>query len=355
MRGLKGNAMIRFESDYAEGAHEAILRRLLETNLEQTPGYGTDTHCENARALIRKACGLENAAVHFLVGGTQTNSAVIASVLRPHEAVLAADTGHIACHETGAVEASGHKVLTIAGHMGKMDAAGAEGYLARYWADETHEHMPKPAMLYLSQPTECGTLYSFSELSALRAVADKYHLCVYVDGARLGYGLASGEGDVSLEALSSLADVFTIGGTKVGALFGEAVVFTNDRYGAEFRYLMKQRGAMLAKGRILGIQFETLFEDGLYVRIAGDAVRRAGRAQDAFVKKGVPLLCHSPTNQIFPMLRADQKAHFEREGIAFSLWEHRENDENVYRLCFSWAVTDAQMEALLCAIDSMPA
>ncbi|MBQ8136292.1 MAG: aminotransferase class I/II-fold pyridoxal phosphate-dependent enzyme, partial [Clostridia bacterium] len=209
--------MIRFESDYAEGAHEAILRRLLETNLEQTPGYGTDSHCENARKWIREACGLAQADVQFLVGGTQTNSAVIASVLRPHEAVLAADTGHIACHETGAVEASGHKVLTIPGRMGKMEAARAEEYLAAYWADETHEHLPKPAMLYLSQPTECGTLYSLAELRALRDVADAYHLCVYVDGARLGYGLASEQGDVTLEALSSLADVFTIGGTKVGA------------------------------------------------------------------------------------------------------------------------------------------
>ena len=346
--------MIRFVCDYAEGAHEAILRRMLETNLEQTPGYGEDQHCERARQLIRKAGGREDAAIHFLVGGTQTNTIVIASVLKPHEGVIAAETGHIACHETGAVEASGHKVITLKGQDGKLDAALVERYLKTYWADANFEHIVKPAMLYLSQPTECGTLYSKKELQALRAIADTYGLCLYVDGARLGYGLASAGNDVSLTELTSLADVFSIGGTKVGALFGEAVVFTSDTYGREFRYMIKQRGAMLAKGRLLGIQFETLFEDGLYMKIAAHADKLAMRIQDALTEKGIPLWGRSPTNQIFPILRDDQRDYLKGEGFDFGFWEGAEEGKAVYRICVSWAITEEQADALISAIRRMP-
>ena len=245
-------------------------------------------------------------------------------------------------------------MITLKGQDGKLDAALVERYLKTYWADANFEHIVKPAMLYLSQPTECGTLYSKKELQALRAIADTYGLCLYVDGARLGYGLASAGNDVSLTELTSLADVFSIGGTKVGALFGEAVVFTSDTYGREFRYMIKQRGAMLAKGRLLGIQFETLFEDGLYMKIAAHADKLAMRIQDALTEKGIPLWGRSPTNQIFPILRDDQRDYLKGEGFDFGFWEGAEEGKAVYRICVSWAITEEQADALISAIRRMP-
>ena len=338
--------MIRFENDYAEGAHERILKRLLETNEEQTPGYGMDKYCENAKAYIRKACDMENADVHLLVGGTQTNTTVIASILRPHQGAVAAITGHIAVHETGAIEATGHKVLTLPSDDGKIRAEQVKEMYDAHWNDVTHEHMVQPGLVYISHPTENGTTYSRAELEALSKVCREHGLPLFLDGARLGYGLVSKDSDLSMADIARLCDVFYIGGTKVGALCGEAVVITNDALKKDFRYFIKQRGGLLAKGRLLGIQFETLFEDGLYYEIASHAVEMAMMIREAFIEKGYSFRYDSVTNQQFPILRNDVLSELGKK-YSFSFWEKFDDNHSVVRFCTSWATKKENVEMLI--------
>ena len=344
--------MIRFECDYLEGAHPRILQRMMETNLEQNPGYSMDPHCERARELIRQACGCPEAAVHFLVGGTQANTIVIASILRPHQGALCAVTGHINAHESGAIEATGHKVLALPSADGKITAAQVQRAVDDHFGDETHEHIVQPGMVYISFPTENGTLYSRAELKELYAVCQKNGLPLFIDGARLGYGLATPENDLTLADMARLCDVFYIGGTKVGALFGEAVVIANPAYAADFRYLIKQRGGMLAKGRLLGIQFETLFEDGLYMQISAHAIEQARRLREGFQKLGCAFRYDSPTNQLFPILT---RAQYDKlaEQFAFSFWEKVDEEHVAVRFCTSWATLPQNVDALLEALKTL--
>ena len=344
--------MYRFECDYTEGAHPLILQRLAETNLDQTPGYGEDAFCDSARARIRAACGCPGAQVHFLVGGTQANATVIAALLRPHQGVLCAENGHINVHETGAVEATGHRPLALPAREGKITAAQVEAAVAAHYAQDGPEHTIQPGMVYISHPTEYGTLYSLAELTALSDVCRARRIPLFVDGARLGYGLAAG--DVTMQDLARLADIFYIGGTKCGALFGEAVVITDPALQPDFRYHIKQRGGMLAKGRLLGIQFDVLFTDGLYQRITAQAVAQAGRIRAAFADRGVEMFIDSPTNQQFPILTAAQQAHLQRD-FTFSLWAPLEDGRAAVRFCTSWATREEAVDALLAAIAAMPA
>lgn len=338
--------MIRFECDYTEGAHERILKRLLETNDEQTGGYGVDKHCEKARAYIKKACGSENADVHFLVGGTQTNTTVISSILRPHQGAVAAVSGHIAVHETGAIEATGHKVLTLPSDDGKIRAEQVKELYDAHWNDAAPEHSVQPGMIYISQPTEYGTIYTKSELEALSQVCRECGLPLFIDGARLGYGLAADDSDMCLADIAKLCDVFYIGGTKVGALMGEAVVIINDALKKDFRYMIKQNGGLLAKGRMLGIQFETLFEDGLYFDISKHAIEMAMLLQTAFTNQGIRFLYHSTTNQQFPIL-PDHTLEALRKKYTFSFWEKTDATHSAVRFCTSWATKKEHVEMLI--------
>ena len=335
--------MIRFESDYLEGALPEIMEALVRTNLEQTPGYGEDAHCENAARLIREKCAAPEAAVHFLVGGTQANLTVIAAALRPHQAVMAADTGHIAVHETGSIEATGHKVITLPSPDGKIRAEQIRERVEAHWADATHEHQPQPAMVYISQPTENGTVYSLAELEKISAVCREKGLILFVDGARLGTALACS--DVTLADLARLTDVFYIGGTKLGALFGEAVVITNPALGRDFRYVIKQRGGMFAKGRLLGVMFETLMSDGLYERTGAREVSLAMKLRAAFAEKGWPLMYDSPTNQQFPIV-PDAALEKLAEKYSFSDWARTDEAHRAVRFCTSWATRPEDVDEL---------
>lgn len=341
--------MIYFNCDYTEGAHPEIMRRLLETNLVQTVGYGEDEYCESARRHILALCRNENAQVHFLVGGTQANFTVISAALRAHQAVVAAVSGHIAVHETGAVEATGHKVITLPSDDGKITAAQVRACYDAHWNDSTHEHMAQPAMVYLSNPTENGTLYSKAELTAISDVCRACGLTLFVDGARMGYGLASPKNDLTLADYAALCDVFYIGGTKVGALFGEAVVICKPELQRDFRYHIKQRGGMLAKGRLLGVQFDTLFTDELYFEISRHAVELALELRATFEKKGWPLLYDSWTNQQFPVL-PDEVYERLKEKFVLSFWEKTDEHHTAVRVCTSWATTRESVQALLDAI-----
>lgn len=344
--------MIRFNSDYLEGAHPRILEKLTETNFEQTPGYGEDEYCERARNLIKEKCGAPDAYVQFLVGGTQTNTTVIASILRPYQGALCANTGHINVHETGAIEATGHKVLPLPSEDGKITAAQVREAYEEHWNDADHEHLVQPGMVYISHPTENGTLYSREELKALYEVCKECQLPLFLDGARLGYGLTSEGTDVTWEDLAAFTDVFYIGGTKVGALFGEAVVITNLPLAKDFRYMIKQRGGMLAKGRLLGIQFQTLLEDGLYEEIAGKAVKQAMRLKEAFLEKGYPLLYDSYTNQQFPIMPNSQLAQLEGK-YTYGFWCAMGDEYSAVRFCTSWATKDEDVEALIQDLDQL--
>ena len=335
-----------FASDYLEGAHPTILQRLAETNTEQTSGYGTDEYCERARNLIRKAANSPDAAVHFLVGGTQTNAAVIDAFLRPYEGVIAADKGHIAVHEGGAIESGGHKVLTLAGIAGKLSTETLKRYLHDFYADENRAHAVQPGMVYISQPTECGTLYSKKELSKIAALCREYAFPLYVDGARLAYALASPENDVTLSDLAAASDAFYIGGTKCGALFGEALVIPAKNRLPHFVTTIKQHGALLAKGRLLGVQFEALFEDGLYFRIGENAIRAADKIRSFLDTHGIRQYFTSPTNQIFIVLKNEDYALLS-EKIGLSFWEKADEAHTVARIATSWATTDEQVERLL--------
>ncbi|MBO5670540.1 MAG: low specificity L-threonine aldolase, partial [Clostridia bacterium] len=298
--------MLYFESDYTEGAHPAVLARLCETNMEHVSGYGEDKFCESAKEKIRAACQTPDADIFFLVGGTQTNRTVIAGLLSPYQGVIAAQTGHIAAHEAGAIENSGHKVLCLPQNLGKICAGDLRSYLETFYADESHDHMVQPGMVYISYPTEYGTLYSKDELCAIHAVCKEYDLPLFIDGARLGYGLASGASDMTLPDIARNCDAFYIGGTKVGALCGEAVVFPHGNAPKHFFTTVKQNGALLAKGRLLGVQFDALFTDGLYDTISRHAIACAEQLKALLTEKGYSLFLDTPTNQIFVILPNDR-------------------------------------------------
>ncbi len=338
--------MIYFDSDYMAGAHPEVLKRLVETNTEQTVGYGCDDYTKRAVELIREACGLPEARVQLLVGGTQTNATLIDALLARHEGVLAAETGHIAVHEAGAVEASGHKVMTLPSHDGKVAAEEVEHYIEEFYRDETYEHMVAPGMLYISQPTEYGTTYSKAELEALATVCRKAEIPLYIDGARLGYALAAEGNDLSLKELAALADVFYIGGTKVGALFGEAVVVRDPKRLPHLFPLVKQHGALLAKGRLLGLQFEALFTEGLYEQIGRKAVAQALRIREAFRAKGYEVVVPSPTNQQFFRLPNEVIDRLKQEA-SFELWGPRGATETVVRFVTGWSTTDEDVDRLI--------
>ena len=338
--------MLHFDTDYMEGAHPEVMRRLLETNLEQTAGYGSDKYTKQAVELIRQACDCPQAAVYFLVGGTQTNATVIDGLLARHEGVLAAETAHINVHESGAIEASGHKVLVLPQHNGKVEASEVEAYIDNFYRDETYEHMVAPGMVYISHPTEYGTLYTLEELTRLSAVCRKAQIPLYMDGARLGYGLAAEGTDVTLQDIARLCDVFYIGGTKVGALFGEAVVVPDAGRLPHFFPLIKQHGALLAKGRLLGVQFGTLFTDGLYQRIAAHAVKLAMKLKVAFVEKGYKLHIDSPTNQQFVCLPNEVIDRLSNDAT-FELWGPRGEKQTVVRFVASWATREEDVDKLI--------
>ena len=343
---------ILFQSDYNEGAHPAILEMLAKTNFEQTPGYGVDDHCKHAADMIRHICKSPDADVHFLVGGTQANVTVISSILRSHQGVVCAASGHINVHETGAVEHGAHKNLALPHHDGKITAQQIDEYVSAHYADESTEHMVQPGMVYISFPTEFGTLYTHSELAAISAVCHKHNMPLFIDGARIGYGLQSAACDITLPEIAALADVFYIGGTKQGALFGEAVVIVNKNLQKDFRYHIKQNGGMLAKGRLLGIQFEALLADDLYFRLARHADEQALRIRRAFEAKGFSFLIDSPTNQQFPILDKSSIAILSNE-FEFSRWEILDDEHTAVRFCTSWATPDSSVDALCDAIGKL--
>ena len=344
--------MVYFTSDYTEGCHERILRRMIETNLEQTPGYGTDYHCMNAARYIKAECGREDLDVHFLVGGTQTNMTLIAAALRPHQGAVCAESGHIHVHETGAVEATGHKCLTLPSPDGKITAAQVANLVHLHRTDESMEHTVQPGIVYISNPTEYGTIYSKPELEELSAVCRENGLYLFLDGARLGYGLRCKENDVTLADLARLCDAFYIGGTKVGALFGEALVLTHPALKQDFRYLIKQHGGMLAKGRLLGIQFETLFEDGLYWQISDHALRMAETLRTALQDAGLPMQVNSPTNQLFPIVPDTLLAKI-REKYAVTYMNRVDETHSCIRLCTSWATREEDVQVFCDDLKNM--
>ena len=337
--------MVSFESDYIAGAHPEVLRKLAETILETLPGYGTDPYCENAKQKIRDLIGIPEAEIFFLAGGTQTNAVVISTMLEDYEGVVAAKTGHVSTHEAGAIEYTGHEVLELPQENGKILPETLERFLADYYADENHEHMTFPGMVYLSHPTEYGTLYSKAELTRISEICRQYHLSLYLDGARLAYGLMSRETDLTIADIAALCDVFYIGGTKVGALCGEAVVFTKGNMPAHFLTSVKKRGALVAKGRLLGVQFDALFTDGLYLRIGRHAIDMAEKMKEIFRSHGVPFYIQSPTNQQFVILENGQIQRLSA-GIAFSFWEKKDDTHTVVRFATGWSTTENDLAAL---------
>jgi len=344
--------MIYFNNDYSEGCHGAILEKLILSNLEQTPGYGMDDHCAAAAATIRHLCGRDDLAVHFLVGGTQANLTVIDAALRPHQAVVGALTAHINVHETGAVEATGHKVIALPSNDGKVTAQQIKALIEGHNSDGAKEHTAQPKMVYISNPTELGTIYTKQELSELSCVCHAYGLYLFMDGARLGYGLTARDNDLTLQDIASLCDVFYIGGTKVGALFGEAVVIGNPAIAEDFRYLIKQHGGMLAKGRLLGIQFQALLEDGLYFEIAKQANQLADQLRSCFAKLGYPLFVTGTTNQVFPVMPDSVLAQLEKE-FSFTEQERVDDHHRAVRFCTSWATTQENVDALCRKLENI--
>ena len=337
--------MVSFESDYIMGAHPEILKRLSETNFEAASGYGSDKYCASAKKKIAAACGCPDADVWFIVGGTQTNAVVISSMLNRYQAVISTDTGHIGFHEAGAIEYTGHKVILLPHDNGKINASALKGYLATFHADANHLHMAEPGMVYISHPTEYGTLYSKKELSDISDVCREYSIPLFLDGARLGYGLMSYDTDVSLEDIARLCDVFYIGGTKVGALCGEAVVFTKKNMPDHFLTLVKQQGALIAKGRLLGVQFDTLFTNDLYMKISRHAIDMAQKLKCILRERGYTFFIDSPTNQQFIVIE-NSKLDKLSEHIAVGFWEKYDDSNTVIRLATSWATTDEDLEEL---------
>ena len=342
--------MFHFESDYLEGCCPQILEALRETNLEQTPGYGEDEHCAKAADMIRYVFDCPNAEVHFLVGGTQANATVIDALLRPHQGVLCAGSAHINVHETGAVESSGHKVLALPSPDGKISAAQVRDALQAHYTDFSREHMAQPGMVYISFPTELGTIYTRQELEDLHQVCQDWDIPLFIDGARLGYGLEASGCDVLPKDIARVCDVFYVGGTKQGALFGEAVVFSRAALAEDFRYIMKQHGGMLAKGRLLGIQFETLMNNGLYFQLARRADRLADRIRAAFARKRIPFLVENTTNQIFPILDIDAIDRLSAE-FGVERWQSVDETRAAVRFCTGWATTESAVAALEAFIE----
>lgn len=318
----------------------------METNFEQTLGYGNDQHCANARKLIREICEAPNADVHFLVGGTQTNATIISSILKSYQCVICADTGHINVHETGAIEHGGHKCFALPGKDGLITASQIEKVLKTHFEDDEPEHCVQPGLVYISFSSEYGTIYSSTEFQLISEVCHSYGIPLMIDGARMGYALMSEECDITLPELAQLADVFYLGGTKQGALFGEAVVIMNDNLKKDFRYNIKQGGGMLAKGRLLGIQFETLFTDNLYFDIARHADHEAMRIKKALQENGYPFLIESPTNQQFPILPNDLIEELSKDFL-FSAWEKVDEDHTCIRICTSWATKPENVDKLI--------
>ena len=338
--------MIRLACDYQEGCHPKILDRLVQTNLESTPGYGTDVYCESAKAKIKAACEAPDSEVFLLIGGTQTNATVIRSILRPCEGVIAVTSGHINGHEAGAIELGGHKVLTIEPHDGKMVASELDRYIVDTLTAPSWDHGVIPAMVYISQATETGSVYSLSELQAISDVCHKHSMPLFIDGARMGYALASEDADMTLADIARLADVFYIGGTKVGALLGEAVVFTNTKLAKNFFTIMKQGGAVLAKGRLLGLQFDTLFTDNLYFEISRHAIDMAMKLKAALKEKGYCFYSESPSNQQFVILDNDKLAQLEKE-VQVSHWCKVDEKHTAVRFCTSWATLEENIDRVI--------
>ena len=337
--------MVSFECDYIAGAHPEIIKRLSETNLESLPGYGMDHYTASAQQKIRKVCGCPDAQVELLVGGTQTNAVVISTMLRDWEGVIAADSGHVSVHESGAIEYSGHKVLALPGKDGKLEAPALKSFLERFYSDVTHDHMVFPGMVYISYPTEPGTLYSKSELEAISEVCREYSLPLYLDGARLGYGLMSRSSDLTIRDIARLTNVFYIGGTKVGALCGEAVVFTKGNRPEHFMTSVKKRGALLAKGRLLGIQFDTLFTDDLYFRISRHAIDMAEKLKDIIREKGWEPYMDSPTNQQL-ILMTEKEMEALGKKVVFDRWGINDDGRTIVRLATSWSTGEEDLEVL---------
>lgn len=335
-----------FVNDYSAGAHEKIMRRFMETNLEKTLGYGEDHYSVSAREKIKAACECQDAQVFFISGGTQTNQLAIDTLLLPHEGVICAETGHINTHESGAIEYTGHKVLALPQHDGKLAAADLEAYMHRVEADENYEHGVIPGLVYITFPSEMGSIYSKAELEAIRAVCDRYQLKLYLDGARLAYGLACRENDLSLPDIARLTDAFYIGGNKVGALFGEALVYTRNNMPRHFVSHVKRHGALMAKGRVLGLQFDTLFTDGLYFEIGRHAMAQADKLRAAFAEKGYEFYTNSPTNQIFIVLSDEKKAELEKK-VAFSFWDKIDDEHTVVRFVTDFASSDEDVAELI--------
>ena len=341
--------MLSFESDYTTGAHPKILQRLIETNLESQSGYGFDEYTARAKEKIRRAVG-SDVDVEFLVGGTQTNSVVISTMLKDYEGVVAAKVGHINAHEAGSIEYSGHKVLELPHERGKINAKDLSDLLETFYADDNHEHMVFPGMVYISHPSEYGTLYTLSELEDISSVCGKYRIPLFMDGARLGYGLMSYNTDVTLKDIAELCDVFYIGGTKVGALCGEAVVFTKNNKPAHFLNSIKKRGALIAKGRLLGVQFETLFTDDLYFKISRHAIDMAESLKKIFDERGFEFFIRTDTNQQFIILENEYMAKLKKK-VAFGFWEKYDDAHTVVRFATSWSTTEEDLEMLRKALD----
>jgi len=337
--------MLSFESDYITGAHPKILEKLTETNMEFLSGYGHDKYSDSAKEKIKKACGLDTAEVAFITGGTQTNSIIISAFLKDHEGVVAATTGHVAMHEAGAIEYTGNKVIALPGENGKLKAETVKNWVKDFYADGSAEHMVFPGMVYISHPTEYGTLYSKEELMALSDVCHEYKMPLFLDGARLGYGLMSKNTDVTLKDIAELTDVFYIGGTKVGALCGEAVVFTKNNKPAHFENFIKKRGALLAKGRLLGVQFDSLFTDDLYFKISENAIDMAEKLKELFKEKGYKFFIDSPTNQQFVILDNSKYEDLSKK-VKFSFWEKYDDNSTVVRFATAWSTKEEDIEEL---------
>ena len=341
--------MVSFESDYTTGAHPEVLKRLIETNEVSVTGYGTDVFCDRAKEKIRAAIGMEDAQIEFITGGTQTNAVVIATMLADYEGVIAAQTGHISAHEASAIEYTGHEVLTLPQEEGKIKVKDLIKFLEDYYADESHEHMPFSGMVYLSHPTEYGTLYTKTELEGIAEICHRYEMSLYLDGARLGYGLMSMNTDITLHDIAEICDVFYIGGTKMGALCGEAVVFTKNNMPKHFITSMKKRGALLAKGRLLGVQFDALFTEDLYFKIGRQVVERAEEMKEIFRKHEIPFFLDSPTNQQFVILENRQMETI-REQAAFSYWQKYDETHTVVRFAVGWSTTQEDLKVLEAAL-----
>ena len=337
--------MLHFANDYTQGACQEILDAIVKTNFENLSGYGADKYCESAKAKIRKACEVENADVYFLIGGTQTNAVVINSMLQSYEGVIAAETGHISVHEAGAIELTGHKVLTLPHHNGKINVNEVKGYLQTFYADKNHEHMVFPGMVYISHPTEYGTLYSKNELTEISKTCKKYEIPLFLDGARLAYGLMAKDTDVTLPDIAQLCDVFYFGGTKAGALLGEAVIFTKNNTPKNFVTRIKQHGALLAKGRLLGVQFDTLFSNDLYKRIGKYTVNLSEKLKNILHKKNYRFYLESPTNQQFIIIENIKMEELAKK-VSFSFWEKYDEKHTVIRLATSWATTEKDLNEL---------